>query len=282
MIRRRRATQLRTTNISEGKKMNESTSLAVVTGGASGIGEATARRFAASGYRVVIGDINAVRGESVAAELRRAGSDVTFYEVDLASDATIASFAKDVLAQHGIPDTLVNSAGILQNAVRVLDMNIAGFDRLWEVNVRGTVLMSQALGSQMCAAGRGSIIQLCSLTTFRASAQVGYAVGKAGLKMLTEIMAAEWGPKGVRVNAVAPGYTLTPAMQARIDSGERNPEAVIHKSALRRFVAPSEVADTIFFLCSPQASAITGVTLPIDCGWLVTTAYGSYAAQPEA
>jgi NAD(P)-dependent dehydrogenase (short-subunit alcohol dehydrogenase family) len=91
MVRRRRATQLRTTNISEGKKMNESTSLAVVTGGASGIGEATARRFAASGYRVVIGDINAVRGESVAAELRRAGSDVTFYEVDLASDATIAS-----------------------------------------------------------------------------------------------------------------------------------------------------------------------------------------------
>ena len=84
----------------------------------------------------------------------------------------------------------------------------------------------------MCGTGRGSIVILCSLTSFRPSAQVGYAVGKAGLKMLTEIMAADFGPKGVRVNAVAPGYTLTPAMQSRIDRGERVRTAFQH--ALRR------------------------------------------------
>jgi NAD(P)-dependent dehydrogenase (short-subunit alcohol dehydrogenase family) len=105
-------------------------------------------------------------------------------------------------------------------------------------------------------------------------------MGKASLKMLTEILASEFGPQGVRVNAVAPGYTLTPAMQARIDRGERDPAAVIDKSALRRFVQPSEVADAVLFLCSERASAITGVTLPIDCGWLAYSAYSAYAAQP--
>ncbi|WP_233857636.1 SDR family NAD(P)-dependent oxidoreductase [Paraburkholderia sp. HD33-4] len=260
--------------------MGSDTKLVVVTGGASGIGEATARRFAAAGMTVVIGDLNSERGKRVAAELSEVGRDVFFYPLDLGSDNSIELFAEKVFNLHGVPEALVNSGGILQNAVRLLDMPIAEFDRLFDINVRGTLMVSRAFGAAMCDAGKGAIINLCSLTTFRASAQIGYAVGKAGLKMLTEVMAAEWGPKGVRVNAVAPGYTLTPAMQARIDSGERDPDAVVQKSALRRFVRPDEVADTIFFLCSENASAITGVTLPIDCGWLVTTAYSSYAAQP--
>jgi len=259
--------------------MLSASSLAVVTGGASGIGEATARRFAASGARVVIGDRDAARGAAVAADLTQQGFAATFIAVDLAHDDDVAAFAAKV-ADHGVPDILVNSGGLLQNAVHLLDMDIAEFDRLWQVNVRGTLLASRAFGEAMCAAGRGSIINLCSLTSFRPSGQVAYAVGKAGMKMLTEVMAADFGPKGVRVNAVAPGYTLTPAMQARIDKGERDPELVIRKSALGRFVMPNEVADAIFFLCSPQAAAITGVTLPIDCGWLVTTAYQAYAAQP--
>ncbi|MGR3908351.1 SDR family oxidoreductase [Burkholderia sp. SR8] len=260
--------------------MSTHSNLIVVTGGASGIGEAAARRFAAAGWRVVIGDLNAERGESVASELREAGQNVVFLPVDVASDQSIEQFAGAILESLGVPDALVNSGGILQNAVRLLEMNVAEFDRLMDINVRGTLLVSRAFGAAMCDSGKGAIINLCSMTTYRPSAQIGYAVGKAGLKTLTEVMAAEWGPKGVRVNAVAPGYTLTPAMQARIDSGERDPKAVIEKSALRRFVSPSEVADAIFFLCSEQASAITGVTLPIDCGWLVTTAYSAFASQP--
>ncbi len=260
--------------------MSDAGNLAVVTGGASGIGEATSRRFAEAGYRVVLGDIDAERGRRVANELKEAGLAATFLRVDLASDEDVASFAARVSAEHGVPDALINSGGLLQNAVRILDMDMAEFDRLWQVNVRGTLLASRAFGAAMCGSGRGSIVQLCSLTSYRASAQVAYAVGKAGLKMLTEIMAAEFGLKGVRVNAVAPGYTLTPAMQARIDRGERDPDLVVSRSALRRFVTPAEVADAIFFLCSPQAAAITGVTLPIDCGWLATTAYQAYASQP--
>ncbi|BAO88985.1 SDR family NAD(P)-dependent oxidoreductase [Caballeronia cordobensis] len=261
--------------------MSTNSNLVVVTGGASGIGEATARRFAESGAKVVIADRNVERGQQVADELVKAGRDAVFHELDLASDASIDKLAKNVLSSYGVPHSLINSGGILQNAVRVLEMDVAEFDRLYQINVRGTLMASRAFGGAMCDAGKGSIINLCSLTTFRGSPQIGYSVGKAGLKMLTEVMAAEWGPKGVRVNAVAPGYTLTPAMQARIDSGERDPDVVLQKSALRRFVSPKEVADTIHFLCSDEASAITGVTLPIDCGWLVTVAYSAAAAQPQ-
>ncbi|RQR35477.1 SDR family NAD(P)-dependent oxidoreductase [Burkholderia sp. Bp9143] len=260
--------------------MSTHSNLVVVTGGASGIGEATARRFAAAGSRVVIGDVNEGRGQQIASELREAGRDVVFYSVDLASDESIGQFAGTILKSHGVPDALVNSGGILQNARRLLEMDIAEFDRLMDINVRGTLQASRAFGAAMCERGKGAIVNLCSLTTYRPSAQIGYAVGKAGLRMLTEVMAAEWGSKGVRVNAVAPGYTLTPAMQARIESGERDPSAVIDKSALGRFVDPAEVADAIFFLCSAEAAAITGVTLPVDCGWLVRTAYLSYASQP--
>jgi NAD(P)-dependent dehydrogenase (short-subunit alcohol dehydrogenase family) len=260
--------------------MNAQTKLAVVTGGASGIGEATAERLGLAGYRIVIADMNEGRARDVVQRLRSTGYEAHFYCVDISSEEQTRRFSESVLSEHGVPDALINSGGILQNAVRLLEMEISEFDRISEVNLRGTLITSRAFGAAMCSARQGSIINLCSLTTFRPSAQIGYAVSKAGLKMLTEVMAAEWGPSGVRVNAVAPGYTLTPAMQSRIDAGERDPSVVIGKSALRRFVQPAEVANTIAFLCSPDASAITGVTLPIDCGWLVTSAYAAYAAQP--
>jgi NAD(P)-dependent dehydrogenase (short-subunit alcohol dehydrogenase family) len=252
----------------------------VVTGGASGIGEATARRFAAEGYRVLLADIDATRGAAVGRELSDAGADCVFHALDVGDEAAVAAFAERVATDIGPVDALVGSAGLLQHAVRVAEMDLAAFDRILQVNLRGSMLVSRAFGAQMKAAGRGSIIHLCSLTSLYPSPQPAYAMSKAGLKMLTEIMAAELGPHGVRVNAVAPGYTLTPAMQVRIDRGERNPAAMIEKSALKQLVMPSDVAAVIYFLCSDDARAVTGVVLPIDCGWGPTVAYSGYAAQP--
>ena len=174
----------------------------------------------------------------------------------------------------------MNSAGILQNAVRMTEMDMAEFDRIHAINVRGTLLVNRAFGKAMAAAGRGAIVNLGSLTTFRPSGQPAYAMGKAAIRMMTEVLAAELGPAGVRVNAVAPGYVLTPALQARIDSGQRNPALMVERSALRRLVQPADVGEAIFFLCSDAASAITGVTLPVDCGWLAGSAYTAYAAVP--
>jgi len=253
---------------------------AVVTGGASGIGEATARLLAREGFAVVIGDVNAQRGPAVAAEIAAAGGRCTFRQLDVMREEEVDAFAAWTLEIYGSVDALVNSGGVLQNAVRASEMPIAEFDRIWSINVRGTFLMCRSFGRAMCAAGAGSIVNLCSLTTFRPSPQPAYAVGKAGLGMMTEVLAAEFGPSGVRVNAVAPGYTLTPAMKGRIERGERDPNKVINATALRRFVVPEEVAETIHFLCSDRASAITGATIPIDCGWLAYSAYVAHAAQP--
>ena len=255
---------------------------AVVTGGASGIGEATVMRFASAGWHVVIGDINETSGETVAQAARLAGAaSVSFLPLDLAEEASVANFARHTYERHQGVDAVVNSGGILQNGIRFVDMPIEEFDTVWKVNVRGTLLINQAFGGHMIEAGTGSIINMCSLTTYRPSPQPAYAPAKAALKSMTEVMAADFGPSGVRVNAVAPGYTLTPAMQARIDAGVRDPQAIFDKSAIKRLVEPADVAEAIYYLCSDAASAITGVILPVDCGWLAYSAYASYASQPE-
>jgi len=225
---------------------------------------------------VEIADQNASRGKQICLEL-----DATYEALDVADEASVKAYAAAVLQRRGQVDAVVNSAGVLQNAVRITEMEMAEFDRIHAINVRGTLLVNRAFGAAMSAAGSGAIVNMGSLTTYRPSGQPAYAMGKASIKMLTEIMAAEFGPSGVRVNAVAPGYVLTPAMQARIDSGQRDPKLIVEKAALRRFVQPADVGEAIWFLCSEAAGAITGVTLPVDCGWLATSAYTAYAAVPE-
>ncbi len=250
--------------------------VAVVTGGASGIGEATARRFAAGGWAVEIADRDAARGAAVAAEI---GAGFTALDVvGRRGDRGVRGRGSGA-AGRGC-DAVVNSAGILQNAVRVTEMDMGEFDRIHAINTRAVLLMNRAFGKAMATAGAGVLINIGSLTSFRPSGQPAYAMGKVAIKMMTEVLAAELGPQGVRVNAVAPGYVLTPAMQARIDSGQRDPALMLDRSALRRLVMPADVGEAIFFLCSDAASAITGVTLPVDCGWLVGSAYTAYAAVP--
>lgn len=258
------------------------TKTAVVTGGASGIGEASVMRFARAGWNIVIGDINERGGETAAEAAREAGAaSASVLPLDLGEEASVTAFTTGAYEQHARVDAVVNSGGILQNGIRFTDMPVEEFDTVWRINVRGTLLINQAFGRRMMAAGSGSIINMCSLTTYRASPQPAYAPAKVALKSMTETMAADFGPSGVRVNAVAPGYTRTPAMQARIDAGVRDPQAILDKSAIKRLVEPADVAEAVFFLCSDAASAITGVVLPVDCGWLATSAYTSYASQPE-
>jgi NAD(P)-dependent dehydrogenase (short-subunit alcohol dehydrogenase family) len=249
--------------------------LVIVTGGASGIGEACVRRFLADGASVIIADRNADAGEALAREL---GPGAQFAALDVGSEERVAAFAA---ALPRTPAALVNCAGLLQGSVRSRDMETEAFDAIMQVNLRGVLLVSREIGALMQAAGSGAIVNIASIASFRAGPQPAYASAKAGLKMLTEIMAAELGPHGVRVNAVAPGYTMTPMMAELVRTGARDPDLATRTAALRRFVDPAEVAEGVRFLCSPAASAITGVTLPIDCGWLVGSAYASWATAPD-
>ncbi len=244
--------------------------MVVVTGGASGIGRATALRFAAAGDRVVVADINPGAAEEVVAEIEADGGQARVHDVDVALDASVDTLAEAA----GEAEVLVNSAGLLQNISEIESLDMAEHDRLWAVNYRGSLLCARAFARTMAArGGGGSIVNISSTSAVAAFPLHAYGPGKAAIDRLTAILASDLGPKGIRVNAVMPGYVLTEQMRARIASGHRDPTMMERQSSLGRMVAPAEIADAIHFLCSDAARAITGVSLPVDAGWLAHVTY---------
>lgn len=256
--------------------------ITVVTGGASGIGEASALKLAAAGDKVFVVDVNREAAEAVAARISAAGGEALAETLDVSDDAAIEDVFGRIAKDHGAIDVLVNSAGLVQNAETVINMDMAQNDRIWAVNYRGTLQCSRAAGRQMKEKKSGNIIMIGSINSYRPMPLAAYNPGKVAIKGLLEVMAAELGPHNVRVNGVAPGYTMTPAIKSRIDSGKRDPQAILDMQALNTFIQPEDIADGIQFLCSDAAKTITGVLLPIDAGWLAATTYNTYPAVPDA
>ncbi|MFC5386683.1 SDR family NAD(P)-dependent oxidoreductase [Aquamicrobium segne] len=250
---------------------------AVVIGGTSGIGEAIALRFAREGMNVVVAGRDVVRGETVAGACGQAGAKAArFVATDVAKAEAVEELGRAVDTAFGAPHAVVNCAGILQSGKRVLDQDLGEDERMWRINYRGTLLGCQVFGRLMAAAGRGAILNVGSLASFAPLSLPAYTPGKHAIVGLTGILAAELGPQGVRINAVAPGYTLSDGLKAKIAAGERDPDAILATTALRRFVDPADVAEAALFLCSDRAASITGVTLPVDAGWLVQAPYAHY------
>jgi NAD(P)-dependent dehydrogenase (short-subunit alcohol dehydrogenase family) len=253
------------------------TQTVVVIGGTSGIGRAIVERFAQERANLVIAGRDQGRGVAVVQTCLAAGApEAVFIEVDVERPDSVEALAAAANRACGVPHVLVNCAGILQSGKHVLDQDLDEDERLWRINYRGTLLGSQVFGRLMAEAGRGAILNVGSLASFAPLSLPAYTPGKHAVLALTQILAAELGPKGVRVNAVAPGYTLSDGLKARIEKGERNPEAIQATTALRRFVEPRDVAEAALFLCSDRAASITGVTLPVDAGWLVQAPYAQY------
>lgn len=248
----------------------------VITGGASGIGKATAMKFGEEGNFVIVADLNETNGQLVVEEIRSAGGQAVFHLADVSDVSSIDALAAYVDGDYGTPSALVNSAGILQNRSAIEDFDLEEHDRVWAVNYRGTYLCCRAFGPRMAKAGRGSIVNISSTSSIASFPILAYGPGKAALDRLTSILAAELGPSGVRVNAIMPGYVLTEQMQERIAAGLRDPSVMNEQSALRRMVEAAEIADSIFFLCSKAASAISGTTLLVDAGWSANVTYRQY------
>lgn len=245
--------------------------VAVVTGGARGIGEATAALLAQDGARVVILD----RDEKVGAETaKRLGGGA--YALDVTDAEATEALAERIEREVGPVGLLLTAAGITQAPVPPEELSIAQWRSVIDVDLTGTWLSCLAFGKRMAKRGQGSICTIASIIGLRSAPLHAYGPAKAGVISLTQNLASEWGPFGVRVNTVAPGYTRTPLLQAEIDAGRRDPSRLEASAALQRMIEPVEVARAIRFLLSDDASAITGVCLPIDAGWLTAGSWQSY------
>ncbi|MGD0187047.1 MAG: SDR family oxidoreductase [Roseiarcus sp.] len=251
--------------------------LAVVTGGASGIGLACARALSAAGWPVALLDANAVAVERSAAQI---GARARV--VDVADAAAVEAAAREIEATLGPVGALVTSAGVVQHPLPPEELSIDAYDRVIAVNQRGVYVTCVAFGRRMAQRGAGAIVNIASVTARRSVPLHAYAPAKAAVVATTECLAAEWGRSGVRVNTVSPGYTLTDRVAAQIAAGERDPRAICRNSAMPRLVRPEEIAEAVAFLLSERASAITGVDLPVDCGWLLAPAWDTYGGVRAA
>lgn len=249
--------------------------VAVVTGGASGIGAACCRELAARGARVALLDRDE-RVHAIAREVNGRG-----WVVDVADQAALERCAAEVEAALGPATVLVNSAGVIQVPLRPNQLAMDSWDEVVRVDQRGTYLAALVFGTRMAARRCGSIVNIASIAGMRSMPLHAYAPAKAAVISMTECLAAEWGPAQVRVNAVSPGYTRTPALQAAIDKSERDVSALADNAALGRLVEPAEIARAVAFLAGPDAGAITGINLPVDCGWLVAGSWHTYGGLRE-
>ncbi len=245
--------------------------LAVVTGGASGIGAACARFLAGRGARVVIADRNMPAAELLASQL--GGKAVA---LDIGDAASVGTAATAIEGDLGPVSVLVNSAGVLQRTLPPDQLAINEWDFVVRIDLRGTYLCCAAFGKRMAERGQGAIVNIASVAGMRSGPLHAYGPAKAGVISLGECLAAEWGPRGVRVNTVSPGFTQTPALEKGISTGTLDAATMAKSSALGRLVRAEEIAAAVGYLASDLASGITGVNLPVDVGYLVATPWASY------
>lgn len=245
--------------------------VAVVTGGASGIGEACSRELARQGHLVAVLDRDAERAERVAAAI--GGRART---TDVGDDASVAASADWVEEELGPVAALVNSAGILQVPARPFDLPMSVWDDVVRVNQRGTYVVCLAFGRRMIARRAGAIVNIASISGMSSMPLHAYGPAKTAVIAITENLAVEWGPAGVRVNAVSPGYVATPPVRAAIARGERDAGALARVAAIGRMITPEEIANVVAFLLSPAASGVTGATIPVDGGCLKAMSWTPY------
>jgi NAD(P)-dependent dehydrogenase (short-subunit alcohol dehydrogenase family) len=245
--------------------------VAVVTGGASGIGQACSRLLTERGAIVVIADVDGAAAAKAAGEI-----GCRHVVLDVCDAPMIGAAVAEIESDVGPVAILVNSAGIVQAPLAPENLPLQLIDKVMQVNQRGLYLCSAAFGMRMVSRRRGAIVNIASIAGMRSMPLHVYAPVKAAVIAITECLAAEWGPSGVRVNTVSPGYTLTPAIKSAIERGQRDPALMRQSAALGRMIEPVEIARAVAFLVSDDAAAITGVNLPVDGGWLVATSWTTY------
>ena len=248
--------------------------VALITGGAAGIGKATARKFVQEGARVIICDVDEAKGQETVKEL---GENCSFYKVDISDRQSVQEWIEAVMAAFGRIDVLVNNAGILRDAtlVKVKDgelvkqMSEEVFDAVISVNLKGVFNCTQAVAPFMIRQKSGSIINASSVVGLDGNfGQTNYVAAKAGVVGMTKVWARELGRSNIRVNAVAPGMILTEML---LSMPEEALESFKQRVPIKRLGTPEEVANLYLFLASDEASYISGEVIRVDGGLVIGT-----------
>jgi NAD(P)-dependent dehydrogenase (short-subunit alcohol dehydrogenase family) len=259
--------------------MQFSGKVAVITGGGMGIGEAMARAFAGEGADVIIADINLQSAGKVVKDVERMGRKGLAIQTDVSVREDVDQLVDETLRAFGKIDILINNAGITQLPLSILELPVETWERVTNVDYKGTYLCSRRVGKEMVRQRSGSVVNISSVIGLASAPLVAYGPAKSAVLMLTKILATEWGRYNVRVNAIAPGYTLTPLLKGMIERGERNPQMILNRTPMGKMVEPEDIAHAALFLSSDKARYITGVTIPVDAGFVadgVWSAYGGY------
>lgn len=240
--------------------------IAVITGGADGIGRATAMRFAQEGAVVVIWDMNEEKGKKTAAEINAAGGKASFLKVNTSNFAEVEAASKKVVEQYGKYEILINNAGITRDST-LKKMTPELWQQVIDVNLTGVFYCAKCAADIMTEQGWGRIVNASSVVALYGNfGQTNYVATKAGLIGMTKTMARELGKKGVTVNAVAPGFILT-------DMVRKMPEEVLKsmedKVPVKRLGKPEEIAAAYAFLASDDAAYINGTVISVDGGMTV-------------
>ncbi len=239
--------------------------VAVITGAGSGIGKETALLFAKEGAKVVVADVNEKAGEETVAEINKNGEGF-FVKLDVSNREQSKQMVKSTLEKYGRIDVLINNAGIIQDAF-LSKMTEEQWDKVINVNLKGVFNCSQAVVEVMMNQGTGVIINTSSIVGLNGNVgQVNYAATKAGLIGMTKTLAKELGKKGIRVNAVAPGFIATP-MTSNVP--EKILEMMKEKTPLRRLGEPKDVAYAYLYLASDEANFVNGAVLSVDGGLII-------------
>lgn len=236
--------------------------VALITGGASGLGLSMTGRFAARGARVVVLDRDPAAADALAGL-----ADVALIACDVADPEAVRDAFDRAEAERGTPDIVVANAGISQNSP-TLDLSFADWRKVMGVNLDGVFLTAQEAGRRMVPRGHGVILLMASMYgVVAAPERLGYCVSKSGVAMMAKALALEWARHGLRVNAIAPGYVRTPFLDGLIAGGQLDAEQLRARMPIGRFIEAAEVADLAAFLASDEASAITGQVAGVDGGW---------------
>lgn len=246
--------------------------VALITGGGSGIGKAIGLAFAAEGAKIVAAGLTLSKTEETAAQIVEKGGEALGLSVDVADSASVDEMTRKAIDRFGRVDILVNNAG-LSVGDTILDFDETAWDHNLDVVLKGVYLCSRAVLPGMIERDSGVILNIGSVNGLMGLGESAYSAAKAGMVNLTQNMAIHYGPKGIRVNCIAPGTIRTPIWSERLEREPHVFEQLAEWYPLGRVGEPEDVANAALFLCSDEASWITGVTLPVD-GGLTAGSYG--------